>query len=87
MSVQTALLILFYLHPKHLNSKNHRIKSKCIALLTLCFSKPAFSADIEKIIKILLEFLSDQDPRVRHSAVDSLVSVWAQLTILASDQS
>jgi len=58
---------------RNLKNNDHRIRSKCLGILALHYHDHELFADKSKLLKILLNFTDDQDPRVRVTALESLI--------------
>ena len=58
---------------KNLSNSDYRIRSKCLKILSFHYVQEEAMLK-SKIVKILLNYMDDQDPRVRITSLELLVS-------------
>ncbi len=58
---------------RNLKNNDHRIRSKCLGIIALHYNDHEVFEDKSRLLKILLNFTDDQDPRVRVTALESLI--------------
>ncbi len=64
---------------KNLKNNDHRIRSKCLGILSLHYNDHELFTNNNKLIKLLLNFTDDQDPRVRVTSFESMVCFFTKL--------
>lgn len=70
---------------RNLKNNDHRVRSKCLGILALHYSDHELFANNNKLIKILLNFTDDQDPRVRATAFEALIMLHMKGMKLSTD--
>lgn len=69
---------------RNIKNNDHRIRSKCLGILAMHYTSHELFKNTNKLVRIILNFTDDQDPRVRVTAFESMIMLHSRGVLINS---